>query len=101
MAWTTTPWTLPANMALAESEKLDAGITKALGHIIISHHGKREFGSPVMPVTPEAMVVNAADDLDFKLSYWKAQIDALSIDSQITDYLPAIDRRLWRGITLQ
>ena len=88
-------------MRIADAEKLDNDIALALGHIIVSHHGKREFGSPVMPVTPEAMVVNAADDLDFKLSYWKAQIDALSIDSQITDYLPAIDRRLWRGITLQ
>ncbi|MBQ3402360.1 MAG: HD domain-containing protein [Synergistaceae bacterium] len=85
-------------MRLAEAEHLDSGLTLALGHILVSHHGKREYGSPVLPVTPEAFIVNAADDADFKLSYWKAQIDALNIQSEVTDYLPAIDRRLWRGI---
>lgn len=85
---------------LAEAEKLDKNIAMALGHILVSHHGMREYGSPVTPVTPEAFIVNAADDADFKLSYWKSQIDALNNDTDFTDYLPAIDRRLWRGIKL-
>ena len=78
----------------------DEKITLALGHILVSHHGRREFGSPVLPETPEAMIVNAADDLDFRLSYWKLQIDALNNQSDVTDYLPLIERRLWRGINL-
>ena len=88
-------------LKFAESEKLDAGITKALGHIIISHHGKREYGSPVPPVTPEAFIVSAADNVDFELSYWKAQVDALSDEAEFTDYLPVRDRRLWRGIEIK
>ena len=52
-----------------------------------------------MPVIPEAVIVSAADDVDFKLSYWKSQIDALNGQSDVTDYLPAIERRLWRGIS--
>ena len=87
-------------MKLAEVEKLDEKITLALGHIMVSHHGRREFGSPVLPETPEAMIVNAADDLDFRLSYWKLQIEALNNQSDVTDYLPLIERRLWRGINL-
>ena len=87
-------------MKLAEIEKLDEKITLALGHIMVSHHGRREFGSPVLPETPEAMIVNAADDLDFRLSYWKLQIEALNNQSEVTDYLPLIERRLWRGINL-
>ena len=88
-------------MKFAESESLSEDLTLALGHILLSHHGRREFGSPILPSTPEAMIVSAADDLDFKLSYWKYQIDALNTDNDITDYLPLIDRRFWRGITKQ
>ena len=82
----------------AEEEGLDEKLALALGHIIVSHHGRREFGSPVLPETPEAMIVSASDDLDFRLSYWKLQIDALNPQSEVTDYLALIDRRLWRGI---
>ena len=84
----------------AEAENLDKDIATALGHILVSHHGMREYGSPVTPITPEAFIVSAADDVDFKLSYWKSQIDALNNDTDVTDYLPAIDRRLWRGIKM-
>ena len=93
--------TLGYNMfiQLADSEKLSEDLTLALGHILLSHHGRREFGSPVMPSTPEAMIVSAADDLDFKLSYWKYQIEALNGQSELTDYLPLIDRKFWRGIS--
>lgn len=85
-------------MRLAEQEGLDENLTIALGHILASHHGKREFGSPVLPASPEAMIVSTADDLDFRLAYWKLQIDALNPQSDVTDYLALIDRRLWRGI---
>ena len=85
-------------MKFADSEGLNDDLTLALGHILISHHGRREFGSPVLPETPEALIVSAADDLDFKLNYWKYQIDALNGQSELTDYLPLIDRRFWRGI---
>lgn len=36
-------------------------------HIILAHHGKLEFGSPVLPKTPEALLVHYLDDLDGKL----------------------------------
>ena len=42
-------------------------ITKLI-HVILSHHGKLEFGSPIKPLIPEAYVVNYADDLDSKMS---------------------------------
>ena len=43
-----------------------------LYHIIISHHGKLELGSPRAPSTPEALVVHYADDLDAKLDMLRA-----------------------------
>ena len=36
-------------------------------HIVLSHHGKREFGSPVLPLTREALAVAIIDDLDAKM----------------------------------
>ena len=47
------------------------------------------------------MIVSAADDLDFKLNYWKSQIDAMGTQSEFTDYLSFVDRRLWRGVDIQ
>ena len=38
-----------------------------LEHIILSHHGSMEFGSPILPKTREALLVNFLDDLDAKL----------------------------------
>lgn len=85
-------------MSLAEQEGLDQNIALALGHIIVSHHGCREYGSPVPPSTPEAMIVSVADDLDFKVFFWRSQIEALDARHEMTDYLPLLERRLWRGI---
>lgn len=39
-----------------------------LEHLVLSHQGKREFASPVEPMTPEAFVLHAIDDLDSKLN---------------------------------
>ena len=36
-------------------------------HIVLSHHGRLEYGSPVVPKTPEALLVHHLDDLDGKL----------------------------------
>jgi 3'-5' exoribonuclease len=36
-------------------------------HMILSHHGKLEFGSPKLPMIPEAIVLNFLDDLDAKM----------------------------------
>lgn len=39
-----------------------------LAHIITSHHGLKEYGSPVQPAIPEAVIVSEADMLSFKMS---------------------------------
>ncbi|HUY12800.1 MAG TPA: HD domain-containing protein [Terriglobia bacterium] len=46
-------------------------------HLVLSHHGKTDFGSPKEPVFPEALVVHYLDDLDSKLqSMWEQyQVD--------------------------
>ena len=36
-------------------------------HLILSHHGTREFGSPVLPAMPEAVALHQLDNLDAKI----------------------------------
>ncbi len=50
-----------------------AGLKDQIEHIILSHHGKLEFGSPKAPMFPEALVVHYLDDLDSKLASMRAQ----------------------------
>ncbi|NLL36237.1 MAG: HD domain-containing protein [Fretibacterium sp.] len=83
-------------MNLAEQEELDPGLALEIGHILVSHHGSREFGSPTLPATPEAMIVAASDDLDFKLFFWKDQTSLLEAERSISDYNPILQRRFWR-----
>jgi 3'-5' exoribonuclease len=59
----------------AKGTSIDKEIVDALGHIIISHHGAYEFGSPKLPATAEAFMVNYIDDLDAKMSQVTSLID--------------------------
>lgn len=47
-----------------------------LEHIVLSHHGIPEFGSPKRPMLPEAIVVNMIDDMDSKLTVVGENIDS-------------------------
>jgi 3'-5' exoribonuclease len=80
----------------AKTVGLDTRRTLALGHILVSHHGSREFGSPVLPATPEALIVSMADDLDFKLFCWKEQVSLLDGEKEITDFVAPVQRRFWK-----
>lgn len=47
-----------------------------LEHLVLSHQGKKEFASPVEPMTPEALVLHFIDDLDSKLNQLRASREA-------------------------
>ena len=44
-------------------------------HMILAHHGKLEFGSPKLPMIPEALVLNFVDDLDAKMIAMQTEYD--------------------------
>ena len=44
-------------------------------HMILSHHGKMEFGSPVLPMIPEAEVLSLVDNLDARIVMMKNSLD--------------------------
>ena len=47
--------------------KIDSEIPMLLEHMVLSHHGQQEFGSPVMPLTKEALLLSLIDNLDRKM----------------------------------
>jgi 3'-5' exoribonuclease len=88
-------------MALAEEyNKKQGGLSErcvlAIGHILVSHHGSREYGSPVLPATPEALIVSVADELDFKIFSWKEQTSQLDGEKEVTEFVPSVQRRFWK-----
>jgi 3'-5' exoribonuclease len=69
-----------------------------LRHILLSHHGEFEFGSPKRPKTMEALVVHYIDDLDAKLNAFETFIaDSTNTDSDWTAYNRFFERFLYKG----
>lgn len=60
-------------------------------HLILSHHGKYEFGSPKLPMFPEALMLHYLDDLDSKLEAMRAAVAEKSGDTW-TAYNPSLER---------
>jgi 3'-5' exoribonuclease len=66
-------------------------------HLILSHHGTHEFGSPTLPQVREAVALNFIDDLDSKMAAMGATIDSLSGDDEWTGRNPSLRRALLHG----
>jgi 3'-5' exoribonuclease len=67
-------------------------------HLIVSHHGTYEFGSPRLPMTPEAIALHFLDNLDAKLHLFIREIrDDSNPGSAWTPYNQGLDRRLFKG----
>jgi 3'-5' exoribonuclease len=64
-------------------------------HLIISHHGEYEFGSPKLPMFPEALMLHYLDDLDSKMEAMRAHFEReSSLDGPWTSYNPSLGRPL-------
>jgi 3'-5' exoribonuclease len=69
-----------------------------IAHLIISHHGEYEFGSPKLPMTVEAMILHKLDDLDSKIQamQWMIERDS-SLEGEWTGYSQMLQRPIFRG----
>ena len=85
-----------ADALAAKGTDIDKTIIDVLGHIILAHHGQYEFGSPKLPATAEAFMVNYIDDLDAKMSQVTKAINNGPEDSNWTPWQNAIQTRLYR-----
>lgn len=68
-----------------------------LQHLVLSHHGSKEFGSPVEPMTLEAFILAACDDLDAKLHQVSRHIAEDDGGGPFTTYHPRLKRALFKS----
>jgi 3'-5' exoribonuclease len=70
-----------------------------LVHMIVSHHGELAFGSPKVPLFPEAMLLHHLDNLDSKMECMRGLIERdRQIEGVWTGYSSALDRNVLKRI---
>jgi 3'-5' exoribonuclease len=70
-----------------------------LEHAILAHHGKREFGAPVPPLTLEALIVSYIDELDAKVNMVARERIDSPIGDSFTERIYALEnRRFYKGV---
>jgi 3'-5' exoribonuclease len=72
-----------------------AKLRTLLEHLIISHHGELEFGSPKVPAFPEALLLHHVDNLDSKMNAMRTALNRdRSVDGEFTSWIPSLERVL-------
>jgi 3'-5' exoribonuclease len=84
---------LQAKIALIP--QFPAEMKTLLEHLVISHHGQYEFGSPKLPMFPEALMLHYLDDLDSKMESMRAIFEReADLESPWSSYSPSLGRPL-------
>ena len=72
-------------------------------HMVLSHHGKLEFGSPKLPMIPEAVLFHYLDDLDAKMHTMRSEFERHETQGgepgEMTDWVRSMDRPLLNTAT--
>ena len=76
--------------------ELDGGKLLRLEHIVVSHHGSLEHGSPKVPMTMEAIAFHYLDEMDAKLNAAKEQIVQDRSGDAWTPFHPLLGRKLYK-----
>jgi len=80
---------------LAHLPGFPAELKTMIEHLIISHHGEYEFGSPKLPMFPEALMLHYLDDLDSKMEAMRVQFERDStLEGPWTSYNASLGRPL-------
>ncbi|MEW5701889.1 MAG: HD domain-containing protein [Candidatus Zixiibacteriota bacterium] len=82
--------------AIRALDGFPAGLERVLRHLIVSHQGGLEYGSPIVPQTPEAFVLYYADELDSKMGALR-HIAEKTGDRDWSDYVNLINRHIYFG----
>jgi 3'-5' exoribonuclease len=74
-------------------------LTVLVEHMILSHHGKYEFGSPKLPMTPEAILLSALDDLEAKMQAVRNEFATAAASGkgsdEVTEWVRSMERPLF------
>jgi 3'-5' exoribonuclease len=85
---------------LKRSKNLDEGLKLHLRHLITSHHGEYDFGSPIRPKTPESFVLHFADNMDAKLNIIDQAYEEMDKNGQEwSPYMRFLERNIYRAPT--
>ncbi len=83
---------------LIRKANLEEHLALHLKHLILSHHGQHEYGSPRLPATGEAFALHYADNLDAKINQVKNALDAIPDgEGGWSAYVPGLDRALFKS----
>jgi 3'-5' exoribonuclease len=85
------------NRKLAEIGGFPEELALKLRHILLSHHGVLEFGSPKRPKILEALVVNFVDDLDAKVNAFQEFMDESGNESNWTPFHRLLERYIYKS----
>ena len=85
-----------AGLGSAAREELSGALLDAVNHIIVSHHGLREYGCPVLPAMPEAYAVHYLDNLDSKMALTFTEIAKDPGETNWTNYIRALESPLFK-----
>jgi 3'-5' exoribonuclease len=80
----------------AKIEGFPRALEMHLTHIVLSHHGSHEFGSPRLPQTLEAMIVHHLDEMDSRVGSW-LEIMQRDPGEKWTDFQKLYGRHLYKG----
>jgi 3'-5' exoribonuclease len=78
----------------AKGIQIDQSKVLKLQHIIVSHHGCLEHGSPKVPMTLEALAFHYLDEMDAKLSSARGMIEADRTKDNWTPFNPTLGRKI-------
>ncbi len=79
---------------------LEEKLVLHLKHLILSHHGEYEFGSPKRPKTREAFVLHFADNLDAKLNTVANLLEGMEgEEDNWSKYQRSLDRKIFRPVS--
>jgi 3'-5' exoribonuclease len=67
-----------------------------LRHIITSHHGEKIYGTPVVPMTAEALTIHYLDNIDARLAEYYETVEKMPPDTNWTEWLNSLERRFYR-----
>jgi 3'-5' exoribonuclease len=82
--------------AAARIPDFPVDLLQQVQHLILSHHGRQEFGSPVVPMTVEALLLSFIDDVDAKMNLLELLRRRLQGGSmQWTEYQRSLERFLY------
>ncbi len=83
------------------AEVFPAKLRVLLEHMILAHHGRLEFGSPKLPMTPEAMMLSALDDLEAKFQALRNEFAASKAAGRkvddVTEWVRSMERPLFNS----